>query len=243
MNTFFDVEKAICRCLRDRVESTTDTINAESVYDIAVVRSNAHWVSPSVQGAPHIPRKALRGVYDALVAAADFFDLKNRHQDGFDFDSASAMYRAYENDLFRFDQLYRHFCEAADTAEAHSFDVLKNLRERIEAAYVNWYITQMSLAWGKFVNAGLLANWKIDKIPNQQQFFEKQIRPRLKESDRRKTFVVISDAFRYEAAEELTRVLNGTYRFEADLASQLGVLPSYTRLSTRSGTGYEPLTK
>ena len=42
--------------------------------------------------------------------------------------------------------------------------------------------------------------------------------------------MVVSDAFRYEAAEELTRELNGKYRFEAELASQLGVLPSYTAL-------------
>jgi uncharacterized protein (TIGR02687 family) len=234
VKTFLDVEKAICRSLRDRVESTTDTINTDHVQEIAIQRKNGHWVSASVQGAPHMPRKPLRAVYDALVAAAVFFDLKNRHQHGFDFDSASAMYRAYENDLFRFDQLYRHFCEAADTAEAHSFDVLKNLREQVEAAYVNWYITQMSLAWGKFVDGGLLANWKIDKIPNQQRFFEKHIQPRLKESERRKTFVIISDAFRYEAAEELTRDLNGKYRFEADISSQLGVLPSYTRLGMAS---------
>ncbi|WP_164102238.1 BREX-1 system phosphatase PglZ type A [Candidatus Laterigemmans baculatus] len=232
--TFLDVEKAICRGLRDRVESTPDTINVDDVQEIAGRRSNGHWVSPSVQGAPHIFRKALRAVYEALVAAADFFNLRNQHQDGFEFDTASAMYRAYEQDLFRFDQLYRHFCEAADTAEAHSFDVLKNLREQVEAAYVNWYITQMSLAWGKFVDRDLLSSWKIAEVPNQQQFFARHVQPRLKESDKRKAFVIISDAFRYEAAEELARQLNGQYRFEAELSSQLGVLPSYTRLGMAS---------
>lgn len=234
VKTFLDVEKAICRSLRDQVESTTDTINADHVQEIAIERKNGHWLSPSVQGAPHIPRKALRAVYDALVAAADFFDLKNRHLHGFDFDSASAMYRAYENDLFRFDQLYRHFCESADTAEAHSFDVLKNLREQVEAAYVNWYITRMSLAWGKFVDGGLLASWKIENVPSQQRFFDTHIQPRLKRAENRKTFVIISDAFRFEAAEELTRELNGRYRLEAEITSQLGVLPSYTRLGMAS---------
>lgn len=234
VKTFLEVEKSICRSLRDRVESTTDTINADHVREIANGRKNGHWVSPSVQGAPHIPRRALRSVYDALIAAADFFALKNQHQDGFNFDSASAMYRAYETELFRFDQLYRHFCEAADTAEAHSFDVLKNLRDQVEAAYVNWYVTQMSLAWGKFVDGGLLTNWKIDNVPNQQRFFDTHIQPRLKEAENRKAFVIISDAFRYEAAEELIRDLNGKYRFEADISSQLSVLPSYTRLGMAS---------
>ena len=48
-------------------------------------------------GSPSIPRTELHAVYDALVAAADFFALRNRHRDGFDFDDAAAMYRAYEN--------------------------------------------------------------------------------------------------------------------------------------------------
>ena len=50
----------------------------------------------------------------------------------------------------------------------------------------------------------------------------------------RRAFVIISDALRYEAAEELTGYLNGTYRFEAKLSSQLGVLPSYTTLGMAS---------
>ena len=50
----------------------------------------------------------------------------------------------------------------------------------------------------------------------------------------RRAFVIISDAFRYEAAQELTTELNGKYRFEATLSSQLGVLPSYTALGMAS---------
>jgi uncharacterized protein (TIGR02687 family) len=46
--------------------------------------------------------------------------------------------------------------------------------------------------------------------------------------------VIISDAFRYEAAHELTQELNSTYRFAATLTSQLGVLPSYTVLGMAS---------
>jgi hypothetical protein len=47
--------------------------------------------------------------------------------------------------------------------------------------------------------------------------------------------VILSDAFRYEAAHELTRELNGNYRFDAALTAQLSVLPSYTLLGTRCG--------
>jgi uncharacterized protein (TIGR02687 family) len=42
--------------------------------------------------------------------------------------------------------------------------------------------------------------------------------------------VVISDAFRYEVAEEFVECLNEKKQFKAELSSQLGVLPSYTQL-------------
>ena len=60
------------------------------------------------------------------------------------------------------------------------------------------------------------------------------MRPWLDEGDNRRAFVIISDAFRYEGAQELTAELNGKYRFSASLSSQLGVLPSYTALGMAS---------
>ena len=130
------------------------------------------------------------------------------------------MYRAYETELYRFDQLYRHFCEAADTRRGAGLGHRSSrCGQEIEAHYVNWYLTTLALAWGKFVEPqdGLLTKWQIEKVPNQHEFYDQPgaappgRRPRTGE-----VFVIISDAFRYEAAQELTRELNGKYRFEAD---------------------------
>ena len=91
---------------------------------------------------------------------------------------------------------------------------------------------------GTFVDpcgaTGLLHHWTIDTVPNQHEFFQQHVQHRLAEAENRKVFVIISDAFRYEAAHELTQELNGKYRFEAELTSQLGVLPSYTALGMAS---------
>jgi uncharacterized protein (TIGR02687 family) len=239
--TFQAVEKAICRNLRDRVKATTETINAEDIRQIASRRQAGHWVSLSVPGADLVPRRAWRAVYNALVYAADFFELRNRHQDGFAYDDASAMYHGYEEQLFRFDQLYRHFCEAADIVEAQSWDVLKDVREQVETCYVNWFTTSLALCWGKFIDSGLLKEWRIDHVPLQHRFFKNHVQPRLDEAENRKAFVILSDALRYEAAEELARELNGKYRIKAELGSQLGVLPSYTRLGMASLLPHETL--
>ena len=196
-----------------------------------------------------VPRAALHAVYDALVDAADFFALRNEQVHRLDFDSAGAMYRAYEQELYRFDQLYRHFCEAADLAEAEGWGLLKPLRQEIEAAYGNGFITRLALAWGKFIDPrsahGLLNAWTLEGVPNQHEFYDRQVKPLVDRTEGRKVYVIISDAFRYEAAQELTRELNGKYRFEAKLTSQLGVLPSYTALGMASllphqALGYKP---
>jgi hypothetical protein len=50
----------------------------------------------------------------------------------------------------------------------------------------------------------------------------------------KRVFVLISDAFRYEAADQLARDINGKSRLTARLDAMLGVLPSYTALGMAS---------
>ena len=240
--TFLAAEKRIASSLRERVQTTAETVNPDDVRKIAARRQAGHWASRSLPDSADAPRQALHAVYEALKAAADFYALRNRHRGGFDYSDAAAMYRAYESELFRFDQLYRHFCEAADMAEDQGWNVVKPLRADIEAHYVNGYLADLAVAWGKFIEEDeLLAKWQVEGVPNQQCFFDRSVRPWLEGGENRRAFVVISDAFRYEAAQELAAELNGRYRFEAMLSSQLGVLPSYTPLGMASLLPHETL--
>ena len=230
--TFLEVEKRIVQGLLDRVTSTADTIDSDSVGAIVAHRQAGHWVcSGSV---PEAQRHARHSVYEALAVSARFLHLRNEHEAGFDFPDIAAMYKGYEGELFRFDQLYRHFCENADVAAAQGWGMLKPLRKVIEACYCNGYLARIALDWGEFVESELPERWAIHGIQNQYRFFDRQLRPWLDESDNRRAFVIISDAMRYEVAEELTGCLNGTYRLQAELSSQLGVLPSYTALGMAS---------
>ena len=241
--SFAEIEKTIASELRKLVQTTAATINVDEVRAIASRRQAGHWASLNVPASADIPRQEYHAVYNALVQAAEFYALRNQYQKGFHFADAQAMYQAYESELYRFDQLYRRFCEEADKAEI--WNILKPLREDIEAVYTNWYLPTIALSWGAFVNpagsAALLKHWRIEKVPNQYQFFERHVKARLDEAENRKTYVIISDAFRYEAAQELTEELNGKYRFEATLSSQLGVLPSYTVLGMSSLLPHEAL--
>lgn len=239
------IEQNLASSLRMRVQQTAQTINAEEVRVIAALRQSGHWASRTVTGAAEVPRQAYFAVYNALTTAAEFFALRNQYQQGFNFADAVTMYRAYETELYRFDQLYRHFCEDADQAEAKGWNILKPLREEIEACYVNWYLPKLALAWGSFVepqgSTALLKRWQLEGIHQQHKFYELYVKRRLEEAENRKAIVIISDAFRYEAAQELAQELNGKYRFMAELKSQLGVLPSYTALGMASLLPHETL--
>ena len=235
--TFRNVDRAILLGLLERLSSTKDHGNAEAIRAIVNRRQEEHWVASI--SVPEQQRKARNAAYEAVAVSSEFFDLKKQHADGFSCDTAEEMYKLYTEELYKFDQLYRHFCHNADVAESQAWDILKTLRTEVEAAYKNWFLVQLSLKWAKFVDLksgsrGLLGKWVIPGVPNQYDFYEKHVASRQKEADNRRSFVVISDAFRYEAATELTRILNGEYRFKGELTTQLSVLPSYTALGMAS---------
>jgi hypothetical protein len=85
----------------------------------------------------------------------------------------------YQAELFRFDQLYRHFNRATEFVEPMGWAVLHELKQRIEASYSGWFIPQLSSAWGKILEgeAGLLSSWRIPGVINQQNFFDKVLLP------------------------------------------------------------------
>ena len=227
--TFEDIEKAVLRELRDRVVAHPQNLKLAEIRDVIQRRRDGHWASHARR--PDGP-SAFRAGYDAIEAAAEMAVLKTDLGNGFAYSSAADAAGDYLAKLYRFDQLYRHFHEAADVVELANWDVLKVLQDAVEETYSGWFVPCLANAWGPLFEGepGLLKNWIAYGLDNQTQFFKKRVRPVLDQSPRSKVFVLISDAFRYEAAEELTRELNGQYRFKAALSAMLGVLPSYTAL-------------
>lgn len=225
--TFEVIETHICRVLRDAL--VDGSVNPDELAKLLRTRCDGHWVRRPSDGFLDYGV-----VYKALDAAQEILVLRRQHRDGLSYSSAKAMTSAYRNDLFRVDQNYRLFIEAADRIELTGGDLLKELRDAIEKAYSGWFLDQISMAWGGFMQPSqgesLLDHWRIEGIPNQQDFYPTFVEPVQKENPQGKVYVIISDALRYEAAAELTDVINRQNRFQADLKCQLGVLPSITSL-------------
>jgi uncharacterized protein (TIGR02687 family) len=227
--TFEDVELRVVQDLKKRIVDGAGA-NMDVVRSLMARRRDGHWANPLLASANERTR-ALAACYDALTAAADLFSLKATHAAGFSFADAGTAFIQYRDELFRFDQLYRHFHTAADAVEPTGWAVLHELRETIEGAYSGWFMPQLSTAWSKVVEGsqGLLSHWTLPEVTPQQAFYERKVLP-LFEGGVKRVYVLISDAFRFEVAQELVQHTNSKSRFKASLDGMLGVLPSYTAL-------------
>ncbi len=180
------------------------------------MRKTLHWYSSFLD------------VYMALEAAIHLFRFKHRFTGKFPKLPPEVMIEQYTGDYYRADQLYRHFFKYYDKV---SSDILKNLSPKIDDLYCNWFLENLSHTWSDIIQENLTERWLIDGIRQQKDFYRFYIKNRvLQKNDRKKIFVIISDAFRYEIAKELEAELMKELRGEASLDYMLGCVPSFTGL-------------
>ncbi|SCL26062.1 TIGR02687 family protein [Micromonospora rhizosphaerae] len=131
----------------------------------------------------------------------------------------------YRRKWFRIDQLYRQFVYAARTAEYPK--PLEALREQVEKRYTNKFVYELGNAWQQQVDQ--VDRWRSTALRSQTGFYAGYVEPLVRDGDK-KGVVIISDALRYEVADELRSRIRKEDRFDATLDAVLGVLPSYTQL-------------
>jgi uncharacterized protein (TIGR02687 family) len=233
--TFEIVERTQIKEVRDRVMAPLPS-DVSSLEKLINSRRDRYWCRLGGVG------NSYSLAYNAMASALKFYEQKAAFREGFSFGTAAAIFRVYTDNLYKFDQYYRLFHE---NARACDLEGLRPLKENIENTYAGWFLDSLAIAWGKSVeHERLLENWRIDGVSNQQTFFRSYVHDLVKEA---KVYVVISDALRFECAEELTRELNknarksGNAMHEAELTSMLGVVPSYTALGMASLLPYETL--
>lgn len=237
--TFWDAERQVVSALKDRVLAETHSLDPEEVAELTAERKAGHWLSGP--GGKAVERVAIAAAYDAVTAAAELFSLCNAQGEKLRFERPADLLSAYQANLYRSDRLYRQFFSSAKPAERQGWDLLKTLAERVERVYDQAFLQPLGLEWSRLLDGGFLAEWSLADFPAQQNFYSDNIKKHLDAGPRKRAFVIISDAFRYEAAKELTESLNGRYRMQAELSAMLGVLPSYTALGMASLLPHETL--
>jgi uncharacterized protein (TIGR02687 family) len=186
------------------------TVTAREVADVVRARQSSVWIDGYKQ------------LYTAIASAAELLsELASINFTMSSFDDALERYR---RDWFRIDQLYRQFTFAIRTYEGPH--PLGPLREQVEKRYTNKFVYELGNAWQQKIDEA--DKWTSSVLRSQTSFYGDYVETLVRED--KKAVVIISDALRYEVAEELGSRIRQEDRFDATLDAVLGVLPSYTQL-------------
>jgi uncharacterized protein (TIGR02687 family) len=232
--TFSHVDDQILQELFKRFESSKNNPDAAFFRNIAEQRQQEHWIHS--QSVDENEPNERRFTYELIALAAEIFKLIRQYSDGFPCDTASDMFHFYTKELYKIDQLYRRFHTNANRTNS---DQVKTLCNEVNNIYCNKYLFMLELKCNRFLEDGILTNWKMEKIPNQYEFYKRYV---AKELVKHRVFVIVSDAFCYAAAEELKRAINGCDGFQAEIEAMLGVVPSYTALGMAALLPHNKLT-
>ena len=220
--TFKCVEREILNKIRQVLIDNGNS--APSVASEAIGRRrNCFWT---------LNEKAFANAYSALTAAAGFIGLEMLHSKGFPQATPAEFVKSYCDTYRQFDLYYRKFFAAHINASIQGFT--EPLRERIEKKYSEWYLPQISNVWDQCLTDDLLEEWKVSGVTAQRDFFSTYVKPILSGKQTKRVAVIISDALRYEAADELNRLINGKDNRIAEIEPMLSSLPSYTQLGMAS---------
>ncbi|HPH97286.1 MAG TPA: BREX-1 system phosphatase PglZ type A [Anaerolineaceae bacterium] len=211
MDIFRLIDKKIISELARHVSERT--ITPADVSTIIRQRRAGHWYSE------------FQHLYDAIDYASQLINaLQNQHLD-LSITSFGEGVQRYTQTWYRLDQLYRKVIYHARKAGHTS--VLERLVELVENHYTNNFLLVINNNWQPFIDA--CSTWDGGPMPLQKEFFERFVnQPYL--ANKKKIYVIISDAFRYEIAEELVGRIRREDRYMAEYTPMLSMLPSYTQL-------------
>ena len=199
------------KILSDLVKSVADrTISAGDCAVLVRQRRMSHWYNE------------FRNHYEAVDVAARF--LVGLAEVNLVIDSMLDGVQRYSQSWFRIDQLYREYIYHA--AKSGQTSLLESLTDQIENLYSNSYLLKVNNNWQQHVDA--TDKWDVPPIPMQRSFFDRWVRPFLK--DNKKIVIIVSDALRYEIGEELLLLIRQEDRYTASIEPAVAMLPSYTQL-------------
>lgn len=186
------------------------TISAQECGDILSQRRSGFWY------------EEFGDLYLAVGDAAQFIS----ELDGLNLTMTSLLdgVQRYSRQWYVIDQLYRKFIYHVRKSSQHT--LMQHLSARIENLYSNNYLLTLNDNWQVFVDQ--TESWSVPVVLRQRDFFTDRVQPYLDRNN--KIFVIVSDALRYEIAEEFVRLIRKEDRYEAEIEPAVTVLPSYTQL-------------
>lgn len=184
-----------------------------------------------------------RATYEGVYWAAQMLLFYQAHPGGFHHADAAALWQAYCKDYYQMDSCYRHFQAAFSKSLKNPCepveDAFRSLAERMEGLYKQWFLQEMGENWTALVREELPQAMALPELPQQTDFYRRRVSPLLENG---RVYVIISDALRYETAQELAEQLTRETKGEASISAMQGVLPSITKFGMAALLPYHTLT-
>lgn len=199
-----------------------EKVNEELQYKVSNLEQWQHRIQLRLKGYWGKKEK-LNGLYNVLLEAVRLTEFKTFVKK---YNSEEDLYHQYAERLYLIDQAYRRLMETY--TKLQNREMVESLVQYLTNWYENIYLLKIAEESNRFI-----MNKESSKVPQQRDFFESKIQPIL-EKESTKVFVIISDALRYEAGEELSRRLNKRVNGESKVSSLFSSLPSYTQLGMAS---------
>lgn len=207
---FEATDRQIIRLLVEAMAS--QTVSAPEVVKITRERRQSHWYDRYAD------------IYLALAHAAEFQQLLA--EANLTMSSPADGVKRYVSSWFKIDQAYRKFIHHMQRSGQAS--LLGALFESIENRYTTHFLLAVNDAWQDQI--AKLETWKIEGYAQQRDFYLDQAAEFRRLKVPQKVVVIISDALRFEVAEECLREIRSLNRFDAELKPMIASLPSYTQL-------------
>ena len=169
--------------------------------------------------------------YDGVLHAARMCRFKQEHKDGFHIAEHTKLWKAYTDSYCEMDRNYRlfrfAFWQSVKKSNPYLDDHYKSAADMVERIYKK-FLDDLGDQWtNKLISDEFAESSRLPGIPQQADFYETYVAPI--EAAGGKTFVVISDALRYETAVELKECLVRETNGTAEISAVQSIFPSITK--------------
>ncbi len=199
-------------------EISENVIKAEEIRGVVESRRTTSWYEFTQE------------YYESLYYISKMQSFYLAHIDGFPVVEARKIWENYQSDYYKMDTYYRHFhLHYGKTQTASNLqldDLLKRCIPTVEGLYSETFLRPLTESWTSAIASDLETAGYITRLKQQVKFYDQFIAPTV---DKSKIYVVISDALRYEVADELKDALNQTKNGQASLEAIQGIFPSITK--------------